>query len=94
MNEELETMNEKLQSTNAELTTISNEFRRRSHELNDLNSFLEAVLTTLRGGVAVLDTELCVEVWNQKAVDLWGVRDDEVRGVHFMMLDIGLPCRR
>jgi two-component system CheB/CheR fusion protein len=92
-NEELETMNEELQSTNEELTTINDELRRRSDELNDVNDFMEAVLASLRGGVAVLDTELRVEVWNEKAFDLWGLRDEEVRGVHFMMLDIGLPVQ-
>ena len=92
-NEELETMNEELQSTNEELTTINDELRRRSDELNDVNDFMEAVLASLRGGVAVLDTELRVEVWNEKAYDLWGIRDDEVRGMHFMMLDIGLPVQ-
>ena len=92
-NEELETMNEELQSTNEELTTINDELRRRSEELNDVNDFMEAVLASLRGGVAVLDSELRVEVWNEKAFDLWGVRGDEVRGMHFMMLDIGLPVR-
>jgi two-component system CheB/CheR fusion protein len=92
-NEELETMNEELQSTNEELTTINDELRRRSDELNDVNDFMESVLMGLRGGVAVLDTELRVEVWSDKAFDLWGVRADEVRGVHFMMLDIGLPVQ-
>ena len=92
-NEELETMNEELQSTNEELTTINDELRRRSDELNDVNAFMKAVLASLRGGVVVLDTELRVEVWNEKAVDLWGVRADEVRGMHFMMLDIGLPVQ-
>ena len=71
-NEELETMNEELQSTNEELTTINDELRRRSDELNDLNVFMEAVLGSLRGGVAVLDTELRVEVWNEKRVRLVG----------------------
>jgi len=92
-NEELETMNEELQSTNEELTTINDELRRRSDELNDVNDFMEAVLGSLRGGVVVLDTQLRIEVWNEKATDLWGVRDDEVRGMHFMMVDIGLPVQ-
>jgi two-component system CheB/CheR fusion protein len=92
-NEELETMNEELQSTNEELTTINDELRRRSDELNDVNDFMGAVLTSLRGGVTVLDKELRVEVWNERAFDLWGLRDDEVRGMHFMMLDIGLPVQ-
>jgi two-component system CheB/CheR fusion protein len=92
-NEELETMNEELQSTNEELTTINDELRRRSDELNDANDFMASVLRSLRGGVAVLDPELRVEVWNDRAYDLWGVRGEEVRGLHFMMLDIGLPVQ-
>jgi two-component system CheB/CheR fusion protein len=92
-NEELETMNEELQSTNEELTTINEELRRRSDEVNDLNGFMAAVLASLRGGVAVLDSDLRVEVWNERAFDLWGLREDEVRGLHFMMLDIGLPVQ-
>ena len=86
-------MNEELQSTNEDLTTINDELRHRSDELNDVNDFMESILTSLRGGVAVLDTELRIEAWNERAFDLWGVRDDEVRGVHFMMLDIGLPVQ-
>ena len=92
-NEELETMNEELQSTNEELTTINDELRRRSDELNEVNDFMESVLKSLRGGVTVLDPELHIEVWNEKAFELWGVRGDEVRGLHFLMLDIGLPVQ-
>ena len=54
---------------------------------------LRAIGAAMRGGVVVLDTDLRVEVWNEKAYELWGVRDDEVRGMHFMMLDIGLPVQ-
>ena len=39
----------------------------------------------------MLDEELRVLVWNQRAEDLWGVRQDEVQGQHFLNLDIGLP---
>ncbi len=42
-------------------------------------------------GVVVLDNELRVLAWNHKAEDLWGLRSDEVRGQHFLNLDIGLP---
>lgn len=30
-------------------------------------------------------------VWNDSAADLWGLRSDEVKGKHFLNLDIGLP---
>jgi two-component system CheB/CheR fusion protein len=29
--------------------------------------------------------------WNTRARDLWGLIEDEVRGVHFLNVDIGLP---
>ena len=90
-NEELETMNEELQSTNEELQTINDELRQRSDSLNDLNLFLESMFTSLRSGIAVLDRELRVTVWNRQAEELWGVRAAEVEQVHFLRLDIGLP---
>jgi two-component system CheB/CheR fusion protein len=90
-NEELETMNEELQSTNEELQTINEELRQRSDSLNDLNRFLESMFTSLRSGIAVLDRDLRVTVWNRQAEELWGVRAAEVERVHFLRLDIGLP---
>jgi two-component system CheB/CheR fusion protein len=90
-NEELETMNEELQSTNEELQTMNDELRNRSGELNASNAFLESVFSSLNTGVAVLDRDLRVDVWNAGATELWGLRGDEVRGSHFFNLDIGLP---
>ncbi|HEV8676093.1 MAG TPA: CheR family methyltransferase [Methylomirabilota bacterium] len=90
-NEELETMNEELQSTNEELETINTELRQRTEELNEANSFLGSILSGLRAGVAVVDRELKVLVWNDRATDLWGLRADEVQGRHLLNLDIGLP---
>ena len=93
-NEELETMNEELQSTNEELQTINDELRQRSDELNTVNAFLESILTSLRGGVVVVDQELKVLVWNDKADELWGLRADEAVGRNLLGLDIGLPVER
>jgi two-component system CheB/CheR fusion protein len=90
-NEELETMNEELQSTNEELQTINEELRQRSDELNTVNAFLESILMSLRGGVAVVDHDLKVLVWNGHADDLWGLRSDEAIGHNLLGLDIGLP---
>jgi two-component system CheB/CheR fusion protein len=90
-NEELETMNEELQSINEELETINGELRERTSEVDDANAFLEAILTSLGSGVAVLNTGMTVRVWNHRAEDLWGLRADEVQGQHFLNLDIGLP---
>lgn len=93
-NEELETMNEELQSTNEELETMNDELRLRGDELNQVNSFLESILTSLRGAVVVVDAELRILVWNPGAEDLWGLREDELRGKHVLGLDIGLPIER
>jgi two-component system CheB/CheR fusion protein len=93
-NEELETMNEELQSTNEELETINDELRERTGELNRVNDFLEAILTSLSLGVAVLDAHQRVQVWNHRAEDLWGLRQDEAVDHHFLSLDIGLPSEQ
>jgi two-component system CheB/CheR fusion protein len=90
-NEELETMNEELQSTNEELRAMNDQLQLRSDELRHVNSHLHSILSSLRAAVVVLNPELGVEVWSNKAHDLWGLRSDEVYGEPFMSLDIGLP---
>jgi two-component system, chemotaxis family, CheB/CheR fusion protein len=93
-NEELETMNEELQSTNDELEAINDELRERTGELNEVNEFLEAILTSLGIGVAVVDGRQRVQVWNRRAEDLWGVREDEALDQQLLSLDFGLPVER
>jgi two-component system CheB/CheR fusion protein len=90
-NEELETMNEELQSTNEELETMNDELRERTDETMRANGFLGSVLSGLEQAVVVVDRELRVIAWNRVAVDLWGLRDDEVEGEHLLNLDIGMP---
>ena len=93
-NEELETMNEELQSTNEELHTINDELRQRSESLNELSTFLESMFTSMRSGIAVLDRDLRVLVWNRQAEELWGVRSVEAEHMSFFGLDIGLPLEQ
>jgi two-component system, chemotaxis family, CheB/CheR fusion protein len=93
-NEELETMNEELQSTNEELHTINDELRQRSESLNELSTFLESMFTSMRSGIAVLDRDLRVLVWNRQAEELWGVRSVEAEHLNFFSLDIGLPLEQ
>ena len=90
-NEELETMNEELHSSNEELETMNEEFRLRTDDLNQANSFLESILASLESSVVVLNKDMCIQVWNRKTEDLWGLRADEVDGENFFNLDIGLP---
>lgn len=93
-NEELETMNEELQSSNEELQTINEELRLRSDELDSVNTFLSSIFTSLRGGVVVVERDLQIQIWNSKAEDQWGLRNEEVVGQNFLNLDIGLPVEQ
>jgi two-component system CheB/CheR fusion protein len=90
-NEELETMNSELQAINDELQASGAEQRSRTAQVDDLNTFMESVLMSLRGGVVVLDDDLHVQMWNRRSEELWGVRQDEALGRRFDALDIGLP---
>jgi len=90
-NEELETMNEELESTNTELETINTELQQRGTQLDHINLFMEQILANVRTGVAVLDKDLRVQLWNQQSEELWGVRASETVGQSLLSLDIGLP---
>ena len=92
-NEELETMNEELESTNSELEAINNEVQQRSLQVDLANTFLQQIMANLRIGVAVLDKDLRIQLWNRRAEDLWGVRSDEVVGQPLLNQDIGLPMK-
>lgn len=93
-NEELETMNEELQATNEELHTINDELHRSSEEFNRANIFLESILSSLRGGVVVVNRDLQIQTWNHRAEDLWGLRTEEALGQNFLNIDIGLPVEQ
>jgi two-component system CheB/CheR fusion protein len=93
-NEELETLNEELESTNAELNSINTDLQLRTTEVERLNTLLLAVTGNIEVGAAVLDGGMRVQVWNERAADLWGVRSDEVIGKSFFDLDIGLPAEQ
>jgi two-component system CheB/CheR fusion protein len=93
-NEELETMNEELQSMNDELQATNEELRERTTEISSLNHFMESILGSLGAAVVVLDREMRVQVWNRQAEDLWGLREDETIGKHFLNLDSGLPTEQ
>jgi two-component system CheB/CheR fusion protein len=90
-NEELETMNEELQSTNDELHTINDTLRERSAELADAKTFASSLVNSIQMGMAVVDREMRVVLWNRGCEELWGLRADEIIGTPLQSLDIGLP---
>jgi two-component system CheB/CheR fusion protein len=90
-NEELETMNEELQSTNEELEAMNDELRDRTDEALHANAFLGSILWSIEQAVVVVDDQLRVTAWSNAATELWGLRESEVDGEHFLNLNIGLP---
>jgi two-component system CheB/CheR fusion protein len=84
-------MNEELQSMNDELHMANEELRGSADEVTAVNQFMAGVLGSFRAGVVVVDQALRVLAWNAAAEDLWGIRQDEVKGQHLLNLDIGLP---
>lgn len=70
---------------------MNEELVTRGRELNDVNSFLDAVLSSLDAAVVVVDPDFEVQAWNHGARELWGLTTDEAVGQHFLNLDIGLP---
>ena len=90
-NEELETMNEELQSSNEELEATNEELRLRTGELNYANLLMDSMLASVGVAVAVVDRDMRIQMWNDHAKELWGLDISDVRGRHFLDLDIGLP---
>ena len=42
----------------------------------------------------MIDRDQRIQVWNQRAEDLWGLRQDEAVDHHLLSLDIGLPTEQ
>jgi two-component system, chemotaxis family, CheB/CheR fusion protein len=89
--EELRTTNVELQSANEELSAVNEVMRTPGGQLDEARGHLQSILANLRPGVAVVDRDLVVWIWNRRAEDLWGLRAEEVQGESLMTLDIGLP---
>lgn len=84
-------MNEELQSTNAEQHEINQVLATQTEQLQHAHSYLDSILSTLSLAVVVVSADLTVELWNDQAFELWGLREEEVKGRPLLSLDIGLP---
>ncbi len=93
-NEDLQIKSEQLDTSNEALRLITEELRLSSNTVNQVNAFLKSIFTSLPGGIAVLNQELNISIWNPQAEDLWGLRSHEVQGQHFLNLKIGLPVEQ
>lgn len=66
-NEELQSVNEELQSVNEELHTVNAELQSKVEELSRLTADMDEVLATVDTGILVLDDDLKIRRFNQKA---------------------------
>lgn len=73
---------------------MNEELRHRTEEVNDVNAFLETIMSTIGLAVAVLDRNQRVQIWNGNTRELWGLTPEEAEDQHLMALDIGLPVEQ
>lgn len=73
---------------------MNDELRHRTIELDDMNTFLETILTTVGLAVIVIDRQQHVRIWNSQAREMWGLTPEEAEGQHLFALDIGLPVEK
>jgi two-component system, chemotaxis family, CheB/CheR fusion protein len=81
INEELETSKEELESTNEELMTINAELQIRNEQLAEAYEYAEAVFSTIREAILVLDKDLRVKTANKSFYHIFGLRPDDIEGL-------------
>ena len=94
VNEELQTAKEEVQSANEELATLNRELQERNVQLGQANDALKrsgdeiqraldyanAIVSTVRGPLLIMDGELRVEKANRAYYDTFAVRPEETEG--------------
>ena len=104
-NEELETTNEELRSSNDELESTNIDLKTTTEAVENLNSTLvdanrdlqhysvrhRQVMDNFPAAIVVLNSRLLVTEWNDAAVTMWGLSQDEVLDEPFFGLELGLP---
>jgi PAS domain S-box-containing protein len=58
------------------------------------NAFLASILASVDLGIVVIDRKWQVQLWNERAEDLWGLGAYKVPGRSLLSLDIGLPVEQ
>jgi two-component system, chemotaxis family, CheB/CheR fusion protein len=82
INEELETSKEEVESTNEELMTINTELQVRNEQLVESYEYAEAVFSTIREAVLVLDHDLRVKTANKAFYKIFKTNEEDTEGVY------------
>ena len=80
LNEELETGKEELQSTNEELSVVNQEMIGLNEQVSDARDYAEAIITTIREPLLVLDRNLRVKSANSAFYKTFKVNELETEG--------------
>lgn len=80
LNEELETSKEEIESTNEELTTSNQELHVRIQQVEELNNYNEAILSTVHEPVLVLDKDIKIKSANTSFYETFQVTEKESIG--------------
>ncbi len=83
LNEELETSKEELQSTNEELLIVNQELLDKQEQLNAARFYAEAIVTTMREPLVVLDKLLRIKTANASFYKKFNVEEKETEGKLF-----------
>jgi two-component system CheB/CheR fusion protein len=83
LNEELETSKEELQSANEELTISNQELLEKQELLHAARNYAEAIISTTREPLMVLDRRLRVKSVNESYHRKFKVTEEEIQGKYF-----------
>ncbi len=80
INEELETSKEEIESSNEELITINQELQMRNEQLVESQEYGEAVFTTIRESLVILDKDLRIKSANKAFYKTFKFKEEETEG--------------
>ena len=80
LNEELETSKEEIESTNEELVTSNQELQSRIQQVEELNHYNEAILSTVHEPVLILDKNIKIKSANKSFCKTFHVNEEECIG--------------
>lgn len=80
INEELETSKEEVESSNEELITINQELQLRNEQLTESQDYAEAVFSTIREALVILDKSLRVKTANFVFYKTFNLREEHTEG--------------
>jgi len=87
LNEELETSKEEIESTNEELTTSIQELHARIQQVEELNNYNEALLSTMHEPVLILDKNIKIKSANTSFYKTFQVTEADSIGKSLYKLD-------